>query len=325
VTSGIDRLRTGIHLPHRRRPPATGLDAWERPATSGELRPIQGLAPRAVPPYRPRDATDVPAGALPALSATCGDLGASDLAVIPPTIRPIDVATGMWAVAPWRVIGVGPVGIGLWVQRGPDGGPGVRRTIPTDRVAAVDDRTVLLSARLRVAAEECGLDLWYTTVARAVLEPLVMRVRRAAADHLRPIPLDGIVGEPPGERPMKWRMAAGSPMVRLDPRAPATILFGLAPERPGDPSRPALVALTPHELVVAREPATEDVGPGYGFDALQVPRGRLEACTFELGRLRLRSAGCDLDVPLGDELSAVAADRLAGALAEDVRRNARDM
>jgi hypothetical protein len=119
-------------------------------------------------------------------------------------------------------------------------------------------------------------------------------------------------------------MAAGSPMVRLDLRAPATILFGLAPERPGDPSRPALVALTPHELVVAREPATEDVGPGYGFDALQVPRGRLEACAFELGRLRLRSAGCDLDVPLGDELSAVAADRLAGALAEDVRRNARE-
>jgi hypothetical protein len=286
-------------------------DSWERPARDDELRPVQGRSPRPIPPYRPRDADDAPAGSIAALAGACGLVRADETVVLPPSLRPTTRDVGGWVVAPWRVLGVGPRGLGLWVADAPDGTAGVRRVVPLDDLAALDDSTVLLSGRLRLEAHGGALEIAYSTVARPALEPLlaVLRVGAAGPDRL-PV-ADREVGTPDRDRAVKWRLVATSPAVRLDRDGPATIVYGRVPGGSRRSSRAALVGLTERELVVAREPASVDPGPGYGVDVLQVARARLEGVRFEHDALVLRSRGIDLRIAL-DRGLAIDADAAIG-------------
>ncbi len=291
-------------------------EPWERPALAGELSPIEGYGRRVPNPYRPDRPEEVPPGALEALRVACDVAGPGDLFVVPPAVRPTTDGGRAWVSGPTVVVGFGRASSGAWVDAGPDGGPGVRATIRHDRLAAVDDARVLLLGRVRLVTAESAISFRYNTVARGALEPLLLELRRrAAGDPLEPAPPAVRLGSPTGARSAKWERIARSDAVLLEPGAPATVVFGeIVDAARRAPPRPALVALTARELVVASEPGDAGLHTDYGVDLLAIPRCRIEAVRMLGGRLHVRAAGASLEIALGATLAAAARDGLGGLL-----------
>jgi hypothetical protein len=145
---------------------------------------------------------------------------------------------------PTQVLGLGDDAIALWVDAPPR--PGVRVIIALDMLAAIDDVEFLLDGRLSFLSADDRLTVRYNTVGRSSVEPAIGAVRAAVAGDPSPLP-----GQPvTAELPVKWRNIARSPRVLLRPDEPALLLFARPPSAPRD----TLVAITAHELVVAREP-----------------------------------------------------------------------
>ena len=77
----------------------------------------------------------------------------------------------------------------------------------------------------------------------------------------------------------------------------------LAADR-GEPSS-VLLALTPRELIVARDPDATVLGGAspYGHDILSVPRRQLQSVERTDSGARLRAGGIDVDVTLSPSLT----------------------
>ena len=100
---------------------------------------------------------------------------------------------------------------------------------------------------------------------------------------------------------MKWRNVARSSTVRLRDED-ASVLYDeprMGRRRP----RPTMVALTPWELVVARQPARGERTDTYGVDSLHVPRRRIERVAPSSGSLAIRTLGVELTAEVGEGLA----------------------
>jgi hypothetical protein len=104
--------------------------------------------------------------------------------------------------------------------------------------------------------------------------------------------------------PRAWGHVAHSVAVRLRPCDPALLRFGAASDEVASPGG-TLLALTPGELVIARDPDPDRLGdaPACGPDLLHVPRRCLQGADHADTGVRLRAGGVELEVPLTRSLA----------------------
>ena len=302
-------------------------EAWEQELPQRAVS-LLGRGPTGRHPYRPLREADVPASALTALGTDCGAGDLRQLLVIPASVRPISAGRRWrWVSTPTQVLGLGTRAVGLWVARSHEGGPAevprggaagappsmadqvgeIRETIPLRDLAFVEDARILLSGRLAFVAQGRALRVRYSTVARYDLRPALDDVRVALAGE----PL--AVGEPAvPPLPVKWQILAQTPAIRLNDSG-ATVLYD-EPRTGRRRTRPTLVALTPYELVVAREPTQGLSVDRYGVDSVHVARRRVERISPAGGSLAIRAHGVDLDLDVGERLVAETREAFAGLL-----------
>jgi hypothetical protein len=266
-------------------------EPWEVPVARHEAARIgdRGLAGH---PYRPSRREDVPEGATEALARVCGPLSLTSLFVVPRTSRWIDEFGRRSFVTPTEVLGFGESALAMWID---DGGEGFVRSIPLERLAAIDDRHILLYGRLALVAADDRLVVRYNTVARPELLQNLLDVRRRAAttnfstgsslvwpDGRQ----EGVTEASRRRLPYKWANLLASTDVRIDPAAPATVAVGWFAEAKRWRSAPAagIAVLSPRELVVAVEPGGDEAQMRYGFELLSVSRERLRSLSFD-GRI----------------------------------------
>jgi hypothetical protein len=298
MTHIVGSLRERFHEPQLDPP-----EPWERPVESEiGTRRGRGLGGH---PYAPLRWEDVPQGAAEALEAACGAWRLDQLFVIPASGRRLVGRRDRWVAAPTQVLGLADEGVALWVDTEPE--PRVIAAIALDELAAIDQVQILLYARLTLLAPGRTLTVRYNAVARHDLDGELTAVRAAACGY--PLPVPG--GEPEPAMPHKWAHLLHSSAVCLQPGDPVVARVGELPAGRGE-TRTALIALTPGELIVARDPDPDVLGGSspYGHDVLSVPRRQLESAErIEMG-VRLRAGGVDVDVrlspPLADELAALA-------------------
>jgi hypothetical protein len=276
-------------------------DPWEQRIRADQVARVSGGGP-AGHPYRPSRWQDVPVGAVDALDAASGARRLEQFFVIPAGCRPTGLRRARHVATPTQVLALGDDAIALWVDSAQP--PAVRARIALEALAAIDDRQVLLDGRLSFLSAEGQLTIRYNTVARAQLEPAITTLRAVVAGEPSPLPAHAA----PDELPLKWRNVARSPRVLLAPGEPAVLLFAPRPAAPRD----TLVAITAHELVVARHPQSRRRTRDYGVDSLCVARRRLHSVTAADRSLRIRSAGVSLDVDVGATVARACARLLGG-------------
>jgi hypothetical protein len=277
------------------------------------MAPAAGVWP-GLAPYRPRQARDVPLGALAALAASCQADRPERLLVLPAAARVTDLGGG-WVSTPTQVLGLGRQALGLWVVAPPE--PAVRARVPLADLVAIDDARVLAPfscSRLSFLACDQRISMRYDPAAHWAVAEVLQELRRALAGPPLPVP----PLPPPLELdlPYKWQTVAAARGIGLSGRERAAVVVG-ARQVPGrrDPQE-ALVALTPWEFVVAR-----DATPGgwlkepYNVDTLYVPRGRLEGLRAAGHRLEIHAGGTVLAVALWPALVAAVREQLVGSLA----------
>ena len=322
---------TGAIVARLPRPRARAIqdppEEWEHELAHRAVS-LLGRGPTGRHPYRPLRDADVPASATRALAAACAAGELWQLLVIPASVRP--VASGRrwrWVATPTEVLGLGKAAVGLWVARSQEGGPldlprggatgapppmadlagEVRETIPLGDLAFVEDVRILLSGRLTFVAKDRALRVRYSTVARYDMRPALDDVRATLAGEPLALPAPAV---PP--LPVKWQILAQTPSIRLNDRD-ATVLYD-EPRTGRRRTRPTLVALTPYELVVAREPTQGLSVDRYGVDSVHVARHRVERISPAGESLAIRARDADLDIDVGERLVAEARDAFAGLL-----------
>ena len=183
----------------------------------------------------------------------------------------------------------------------------VRETIPLGDLAFVEDVRILLSGRLTFVARDRALRVRYSTVARYDMRPALDDVRATLAGEPLALPAPAV---PP--LPVKWQILAQTPSIRLNDRD-ATVLYD-EPRTGRRRTRPTLVALTPYELVVAREPTQGLSVDRYGVDSVHVARHRIELISPVGASLVIRARDADLHIDVGERLVAEAREAFAGLL-----------
>ncbi|MEV0222145.1 hypothetical protein [Streptomyces sp. NPDC050704] len=289
----------------RRRRPAVRptldlLEPWEQEVDEQTAR-AQVLSGVRGFPYRPRRAEDVPGGALAALRQAVGVRGAEDLLVVPAQTRPGRLGgSRLQILTPAGVLGFGPGGVALWV--GPPALPGVRVVLRPQQVAAIETTHILLYARLTILATDARLNLHYNAVAQHELHPLLLSLRRRVARTELDLPDTPL---PNAGLPYKWRRLLTSDAACLDDGDPFAAVAGALPVPRWSEAAYAAAVLTPRELVVLADPvhAARTVGR-HGLDTHCIPRARIEQVRADGPLLRIRVCGADLELPLGEELSA---------------------
>jgi len=248
---------------------------------------------RASHPYVPRRAEDVPGTALGDLTGACAVRSLSQVFIVPFAVR--SVGGGRKVISPNSVLALGDRAVGLWTEKP---SPGVRLLIPLDRVAAIEDVTILLYGRLSFVPFGDRLTIRYNTVARAEMKPALLELRRRLAGP--PLELPDAVLEP-GDLPFKWKVLAHDPVVRLDEGAPALVRFA---EVPGPTRREKaigqMVALNPYELVYLSEPL--EAADRYGVDCSTVPRSRMTSVRVHESDFEVVSNGACLRLPMAPAL-----------------------
>jgi hypothetical protein len=268
--------------------------AWEDPVAAPAIRGDPG----AERPFVPLDRDEVPAGAAEALERACGAWQLHQLLVIPRGVRRIVGRGDRWFVTPPQVLAITDAGAGLFVDAPP--GASVRACLRADRLAAIDHVQSLRHARLTFVGDGRAFTVRYGIVARHEVERQLTSLRTAAGGYPAPVP-----GMPPGV-PIsnRWAHIARSAVVSLAPGERAWIRA----RRPAAGHRTTgttVVAITPRELVVVRDPDPDalDGTPAYGHDSLHVPRSALERAEARPGGVRLRAAAIELEVTLPRELA----------------------
>ena len=171
--------------------------------------------------------------------------------------------------------------------------------ITLEELAAIDHVQILLYARLTFLARGRRLTVRYNAVARHALEDELAAVRAAVAGYPLPVRSD----EPPALA-HKWAHLLSSPAICLAPGDPTIARTGELPADRGEPST-VLLALTPRELIVARDPDATVLGGAspYGHDILAVPRRQLQGVERTDSGARLQAGGIDVDVTLSRSLT----------------------
>jgi len=300
-------------------------EPWEIPVGRAEAVRIgnRGLAGH---PYRPSRPDDIPVGAAPALETVCGSLGLERLFVLPRTSRSVDGHRSV--LTPTQVLGFGEAVIALWID---DAGGSRVLTIPLDRLAAIDDRCILLYGRLALVGWDTTIVIRYNTVARDALRENLLDVRRRLATTS--VPTEAAVVWPPhhavgpptegqAKIPYKWAYLLDFNELRIDPRESAIVAVGDVRERPRGRAHPAsgIAVLSPRELVIAAEPPDDDASAHWGVELLSVPRPLLDALSFDGRSLTVR-VGSDatgrraaISRPLDPSLAAAMREAFRGTV-----------
>jgi hypothetical protein len=147
--------------------------------------------------------------------------------------------------------------VGLWTEKPQSG---VRAGIPLEKLAAIEDVTILLYGRLSFCSAEHRLNIRYNTVTRHGLEPALLELRRRLTGAAQQTPRD----DPESTTlPFKWDQLLHTPRVRLDKTASVAARFASVPGR----SRRAApqgqpLALNPYESVFLCDPAGASIPIG---------------------------------------------------------------
>jgi hypothetical protein len=282
----------------------SAAEEWEH-IIGSDLAPHLVQAGPAARPHRPLDVTDLPAGARVALNRAVGRHGLDDILVVPATARSVGRLHRRCVYTPPCILGVGELAVGLWVQALPV--PGVRAIFPLGELAVIELQAEGTDGRLTLRSRRCNLSVRYNRAADPLASGL-LRLRRRAAGEPSPVP-----NAPAGNEsiPPRWLAVFGSPVLGLRAGDAVAAIYGHA-RRPG--GKEYLIALTPRELVVIRA-VRKRYPPHFDrVDSVQVPRRNIEKASIRPRCLLLRSAGVDLCVELGANLTPVAALWLRDAL-----------
>jgi len=253
---------------------------------------------RASHPYTPRREEDIPAGARKALEEVCSIHELGQIFIIPWAVRSIG-SLAQKVISPNSVLALGEKAVGLWTEK-PQ--PGVKIAIPLEKVAAIEDVTILLYGRLSFVPFGDSLTIRYNTVARQEMEPGLLALRRRLAGAPQPLP-----AVDPGreELPFKWKVLLEDPLVRLSRNSP--VIHSLASVRVKsrkEAQRRQLIALNPFELVYLSDPM-ESMEP-YGVDSFIIPRRKITGVHVRDIGLEVWSNGANILIPMVPSLCEAA-------------------
>ena len=241
-------------------------------------------------PYSPKEAEEVPAGALGSLEETCGLEDLRQVFIIPWAVR----FTGGGAhkvISPNSVLALGARAVALWTEK-PE--PGVRIVIPLEGLSAIEDITILLYGRLSFIPFRERLTIRYNTVSRPALEPALLRLRKRLAGAARPVP-----GTEAGETELtfKWHNIFHDLVVRLEQGAPAAHHFAITRGRSRrDEGRAEMAVLNPWELVYLCDPS--GAPPYHGSDSIIIPRSRITSAQEVSAGVEVISNGTPILLPV---------------------------
>ncbi|MGA2976295.1 MAG: hypothetical protein ABSF77_13380 [Spirochaetia bacterium] len=265
-----------------RRPTQDPAEAWEIPFTEDEggsyFRNNRPSHPRT-----PRLAEDIPLDALESLRDICGIEGLNQVFIIPLAVRTTGWH-GQKVISPNSVLAIGNRAVGLWTEK-PH--PGVKIAIPLEKLAAIEDVTILLYGRLSFLSLGDRLTIRYNTVAREGMEPALLELRKRLAGPAQEVPPDEI--EAAG-LPYKWSYVLGTTLVRLEENTPVVSRFASVRRRLRRAAeRGQLLALNPFELVYVFDPV--ESMERYGEDSFTVPRARMTGVRIQDEELEVSSNG----------------------------------
>jgi hypothetical protein len=274
------------------------------PAESWELRFTEAeggsyfRSERASHPYTPRRAEDIPDGARESLTEACGIRDLSQMFIIPWAVRSVGALTQK-VISPNSVLALGDRAVGLWTEK-PQ--PGVKVSIPLERVAAIEDVAILLYGRLSFIPFGNRLTIRYNTVARHDMEPALLDLRRKLVASPQPLP-DG--ERTTVEVPFKWKIVLRETFVRLTNDAPVVFSFATIPRKHRHgPEYKQLLVLNPFELVYLCDPM-ESTEP-YGVDSWIVPRSRITGAQMRDGCVEVSSNGASVLLSMAPSLREAA-------------------
>ena len=273
--------------------PSDPAEGWELPCppaeAEGYFRGVCDVFPRV-----PRRAEDLAAGALDALMERCGLEGLRQVFMMPRSARMTGSAEHR-VVTPRSVLGIGTRCVGLWTE---EPLPGVKVVIPLERLSAIEDVTVLLYGRLSFISPLERLTIRYNTLARSILEPVLLELRHRIAGPPAVLPDKG-AADP--DLPMKWKRLLRSPVLGFHENAPVTFCFAHAPPATRqDVSRGQILVVNPHELVYMCDPP--EASHTYGADSHIVPRHRITRVRDRETYLEVAANGARLSLPMVREL-----------------------
>jgi hypothetical protein len=272
-------------------------ESWETIAVLGGDDP--GAHSVTVLPYFPGRWCDVPPGAAEALESTCGAWRLDQLFVVPATTRRLVWDPEPCVSTPMQVVGLAEERVALWVDAEPRAR--VVATLTLDELAAVDHAQIGAYVRLTLVAPDRRLTVRYDPVARHEFETVLSGLRAVAGGCPLPVP-----ATPPPDLPHEWAHLVHSSAIT--PRA-GTLRLGELESHAGRP-RAALVALTPYELVVAREPDPDLLGrfTPSGHDVLAIPRRQLIRAEIAAPGVRILAGHVEIDLALPQPLAAHVVD-----------------
>jgi hypothetical protein len=273
-------------------------ERWELPCTESEgisyFRGIYEVFPRT-----PRREEDVPADARDSLAESCRVTSIRQLFLMPWAVRSTGVEDQK-VISPGSVLALGTRAIGLWTEK-PE--PGVKVLIPLDRLAAIEDVTVLLYGRLSFLSFDETITIRYNTLARSGMRPALRELRERLSGSPRQLPRDE---PPPPHLPLKWKRLLRGPVARFREDTPVAFRFAVQPPAPGnDVGRGQLLVINPHELVYLCDP--REASHNYGEDSVIVPRPRITRVRVRDRYLEVASNGARLCLDMAAELREAAA------------------
>ncbi|HUI69477.1 MAG TPA: hypothetical protein VL354_03080 [Spirochaetia bacterium] len=233
-----------------------------------------------------------------ALEGACGIRELGQIFIIPWAVRSTQ-SSAQKVISPNSVLGLGDRAVGLWTEKPL---PGVKITIPLERVSAIEDVTILLYGRLSFVPFGDRLTIRYNTVARQEMEPSLLALRQRLAGAAQPLP----PAEPPREElPYKWRVILEEPLVHLSEGSPVIYSFAsVRGKSRGEALHRQLIALNPFELVYLCDPmeSTER----YGVDSFVIPRSRITEAQITDTCLEVCSNGARIPIPMSPSLREAA-------------------
>jgi hypothetical protein len=268
-------------------------ESWELPWSESEGGSFfRGVCD--VFPCVPRRAEDIAGGALDALIECCSLEGLRQVFMIPRSAR----LTGCGdekVISPHGVLGIGTRAVGLWTG---EPGPGVKAVIPIERLAAIEDVTILLYGRLSFISASGRLTIRYNTLARSGLEPALLELRQRLAGPPETLPIELSVAQ---ELPVKWKRLLHSPLLGFHEDAPVTFRFAHAPRASRqDVDRGQILVVNPHEMIYMCDPP--EASHTYGADSVIVPRPRITRVRDREKYLEVASNGARLSLEMVSEL-----------------------
>ena len=245
-------------------------------------------------PFPPRSCSDLPEGAFAALGEACGLSSPGAFFVIPASVRFIG-HRGRKVITPLQVLGIGPRGVGLWVEASK---PCLAVAIGVDDLSAMEDVEILLYGRLSFLSASARLTIRYNTVARRLLEPALVRLRKSLSPSEQQVPRGDMSA---ADLPYKWGVILESPFLTIAESRQRAYRYQCRPSgRRRLAGKGQLLLLTGLELVFVRD--SEDPMNLYGIDRFIFPRSRIESVGAGERVLDIVCGGTAVSLPMEQEL-----------------------